>query len=719
MRSQAKNLYELCWPAERLSEAAAWLARANGLAPARALHTSPALGREWLENLHITAAAQGFEIEPVSSPFSGLDVFFQNAAPALIPMPIQQEGDAPVFLVLTPHSRRCAVLTPELRKVSFRASEIADAFREPLSAQYLEPAGHLVGLADLTPERRQKAVRALIGTWLGAEILPMGWMLRASPGANFVTQVRQSRIVPEVLSWLATYALQDLLFLLGWWLIGRVVLDGQTDAGWVWAWALLLVSVIPFQLASGWAQNQFSQALSVLFKQRLLFGALKLNPDSIRHMGTGQMLERVNESDALESLALGGGLSALISVFQLGVAAAVLSQGVSAALSVGALTLWTLAMLGAGWVNYRSKKQYIDSYRAMTNGMVEKMVGHRTRLAQEDPAHRHDEEDSELDQYMALTRGAAWSTNLLNAIPSSWLVAGLACLVPALAANDELLLAKVAVSLGGVMLANQAFNVIQSGIQNDIQLLLSWEQVKPIYQAGGKAETAPSVLLESSAEPTASLPAAAPEPGARRAPLITARNLTYRFQPHRRPALNDCSLDIYSGDRILLEGPSGGGKTTLAAVLAGLRKPDSGILFLKGYDWQSLGETAWHNHVVMAPQFHENHIFNESFAFNLLMGRRWPPQPEDLQEAEDVCRELGLGELLARMPSGWQQMVGESGWQLSHGERSRVFIARALLQNADMVIMDESFGALDPENLHLAMACAQHRAKTLLIIAHP
>ncbi len=51
------------------------------------------------------------------------------------------------------------------------------------------------------------------------------------------------------------------------------------------------------------------------------------------------------------------------------------------------------------------------------------------------------------------------------------------------------------------------------------------------------------------------------------------------------------------------------------------------------------------------------------------------------------------------MPSGFQQMLGESGWQLSHGERSRLYIARTLLQKADMIVLDESFGALDPENL--------------------
>jgi len=71
------------------------------------------------------------------------------------------------------------------------------------------------------------------------------------------------------------------------------------------------------------------------------------------------------------------------------------------------------------------------------------------------------------------------------------------------------------------------------------------------------------------------------------------------------------------------------------------------------------------------------------------------------------------------MPAGFQQMVGESGWQLSHGERSRLFIARALLQKADFIVLDESFAALDQENLQLALQCVFKRAPTLLVIAHP
>jgi ABC-type multidrug transport system fused ATPase/permease subunit len=64
-------------------------------------------------------------------------------------------------------------------------------------------------------------------------------------------------------------------------------------------------------------------------------------------------------------------------------------------------------------------------------------------------------------------------------------------------------------------------------------------------------------------------------------------------------------------------------------------------------------------------------------------------------------------------------MVGESGWRLSHGERSRLFIARALLQRAEVVILDESFAALDPETLEKALRCVLKRAPTLLVIAHP
>ena len=157
----------------------------------------------------------------------------------------------------------------------------------------------------------------------------------------------------------------------------------------------------------------------------------------------------------------------------------------------------------------------------------------------------------------------------------------------------------------------------------------------------------------------------------------------------------------------------------MVSLLNGLRRPTSGTLLFEGVDPMSLGAEAWTRRVATAPQFHENHVFTEVFAFNLLMGRRWPPAAGDWEEAEAVCEELGLGPLLGKMPGGMNQLIGDTGWQLSHGERSRLYLARALLQGGELVLLDESFGALDPDNLRRALTCARKRAESLIVIAHP
>jgi ATP-binding cassette subfamily B protein len=71
------------------------------------------------------------------------------------------------------------------------------------------------------------------------------------------------------------------------------------------------------------------------------------------------------------------------------------------------------------------------------------------------------------------------------------------------------------------------------------------------------------------------------------------------------------------------------------------------------------------------------------------------------------------------MPGGLMQMVGEGGWQLSHGEKSRVYLARALLQGAELIILDESFAALDPQTLQGALTAVMDAVPSLLLIAHP
>lgn len=234
---------------------------------------------------------------------------------------------------------------------------------------------------------------------------------------------------------------------------------------------------------------------------------------------------------------------------------------------------------------------------------------------------------------------------------------------------------------------------------------IAWRQVAPMFLAAASADDAEAV------------PAEAASTGPRT--VLEAHDLTFRYPERTQPAISGASLRIEKGDWLLLEGSSGGGKSTLSALLAGLRQPDSGLLLSGGLDRSTLGSAGWRKRVTAAPQYHENHILAGTLAFNLLMGRQWPPSAADLAEAEAICRELGLGDLLQRMPSGLMQMVGETGWQLSQGERSRIFLARALLQRPELVLLDESFAALDPENLRQSLECVLRRAETLLVVAHP
>jgi ATP-binding cassette subfamily B protein len=202
-------------------------------------------------------------------------------------------------------------------------------------------------------------------------------------------------------------------------------------------------------------------------------------------------------------------------------------------------------------------------------------------------------------------------------------------------------------------------------------------------------------------------------------PLVDTAEIVFRHRHRAEAVLRGVTLRVHAGDRLLIEGPSGCGKSTLGSIVAGLREPESGLLLLDGLDKKTLGLDRWRHRIVSAPQFHENHVFSSTFAFNLLMGRAWPPSPEDLANAETICRELGLGGLLERMPAGLQQMVGETGWQLSHGEKSRLFVARALLQGGDLVMLDESFAALDPHTLRRSIQCVLARTSALIVIAHP
>jgi ATP-binding cassette subfamily B protein len=293
-----------------------------------------------------------------------------------------------------------------------------------------------------------------------------------------------------------------------------------------------------------------------------------------------------------------------------------------------------------------------------------------------------------------------------------WLLVCLLSLVPALLAHDTTH-ASLAIAIGANLQAYAGLSTLTSRLLTGANAVVAWRKLAGLYAsaAGPRRAGDPALALHAATNTAENLlPDAA---------VLGAYAVSFRHHADAEPVLEDCTLVLRRGDRVLLEGPSGGGKSTLAALLVGLREPDCGHILLHGLDRTSLGDALWHRRVASAPQFHENHVFGSTLAFNLLMGRSWPPTQEDRYAAETVCRELGLGPLLERMPCGLDQIVGAHGWQLSHGERSRIFLARALLQQPDVLVLDESFGALDPVSLRTCLAAVRRREHALLVIAHP
>ena len=685
------------WPRERAGEALTVLARVAKLPTARA-----ATADTHAHAIEAIAGQLGLEAEPMGAAYADIEALLASAGPALVVLP----GDRLVAL-LGSRGRRLVVVGPDHRVRTTDARVVREALCAEVDKLGAPVVDAVLDEARVPTRRRPRARAGLLRESLAGYRVEAGYLLRPAMSAPVAAHVRWTRLVPRLGLLAVAHAAQYGLGILGWWLVGKGALEGRIDRGWLLAWGLVLFSQVPFRLLASWSQGVAAIEAGALLKQRLLAGAVELPSDAVRTQGAGQLLGCILESEAVESLALSGGFSGLVALVELLVASVILALGAGGALHVALL----VATLGASalfaWRYLRRRTAWTDSRLAMTHDLVERMVGHRTRLAQQHPERWHDGEDPALARYLELARRMdANAARLVAFVPRGWIVVGLLGLVPAFASGASSL-ASLAVAVGGVLLAYRALRQMTQGLASLAGAAIAWRAVAPIFQAAERAEP-PREL-------------AAPCKRARPAGdvLLEASDLVFRYRTQGDAVLRGCTLKLGAGDRVLLEGSSGGGKSTLGAVLAGLREPESGLLLVDGLDKNTLGQEGWRSRVVAAPQFHENHVFASSFAFNLLMGRAWPPRPADLELAETVCVELGLGPLLARMPAGLQQMVGETGWQLSHGERSRLFVARALLQEGEVVVLDESFAALDPHSLRLAMGCVLARANALVVIAHP
>jgi ATP-binding cassette, subfamily B, bacterial len=696
----------MLWPSTRLGEAMKSLAAHSKMSavrtsavgpccnPPEPIHQDPEALADWLESAALTL---GIEAQPVESPYPEFEKQLRHMGPALLHVP---SAEGPTFLAILGNS---TFLKPDLREVRFTPSdvrsELCGAIERPIVAEIQE----MLDRAGVPRSKQARARQTVLRERLGVISIRGIWILRLPPGAKFWLQLRHARIPERIFALGIAHALQYILWILAWWIVGSNVLRGRADHGWLVLWALLLFTLVPLRVLNTWLQGLITIRVGARLKQRLFLGALRLEPDRIRHQGAGELLGRVLESQAVEALALSGGFLSLVALIEIFIAGFVLAAGAGGLLHSLLLFVWLLAAAGLAWRYFLRNRAWTDVRLAMTHDLIANMVGHRTRLAQLPVDRWHDHEDEALEQYLRASQTMDHSTaGLITFVPRGWLVLGVVGLIPAFVQNTNSP-ARFAIAVGGILLAYRAWRRLGTGTWQLVGAVIAWQHTSILYHAAARADVPGSPDVAASKQSFSS---------------IEASNIVFRHSDRSEPVLRGCSFRIMKGERLLLHGASGGGKSTLVSLLSGVRRPYSGQLLIDGLDRETLGSIAWNRRVAAAPQFQENHVLAGTFAFNLFLGQRKTLGPSDLDEAQAICYELGLGDLLERMPAGMLQMVGETGWQLSHGERSRLYIARALLQRADLVVLDESFAVLDPENMKRAIECTVKRSATLLVVTH-
>ena len=195
---------------------------------------------------------------------------------------------------------------------------------------------------------------------------------------------------------------------------------------------------------------------------------------------------------------------------------------------------------------------------------------------------------------------------------------------------------------------------------------------------------------------------------------ITFEHVSFSYPGSSAFALQEVSLDVEPGETIALVGPSGSGKTTLCNLVARFYDPTSGRILLDGRDLGEIDVESYRQLVGIVEQ--DVFLFDGSIAANIAYGNRHATE-EQIREA---ARIANAAEFIEVLPKGYQSVIGERGVKLSGGQRQRIAIARAVLADPKILILDEATSNLDTESertIQTALANLM-ASRTCLVIAH-
>lgn len=284
-------------------------------------------------------------------------------------------------------------------------------------------------------------------------------------------------------------------------------------------------------------------------------------------------------------------------------------------------------------------------------------------------------------------------------------------------------LATLFASLAGLTVLMMAIPLVSGGAIDGIFLALlpltaiaSFEAVQPLSAALQHLETSQAAarrifeLLDAPpaiVEPVAPLPLPADY-------SIEFDNVSFCYAPGDPPALDDLSFRLPSGDSMVVSGPSGAGKSTLVHLLARFWEPQAGSVRIGGNDVRSYSSEELRELLGVATQ--HIHLFNGTIRDNLLLAKGDATD----EQISAACRIVQIHDFIASLPLGYDTLVGENGMKLSGGERQRLSLARVILKDTPIVILDEALANLDALTEREVIQALEtfRRGRTTLIISH-
>jgi ATP-binding cassette, subfamily B, bacterial len=274
----------------------------------------------------------------------------------------------------------------------------------------------------------------------------------------------------------------------------------------------------------------------------------------------------------------------------------------------------------------------------------------------------------------------------------------------------------VALSWGAVRVSNDElyFRTLLIVLMLGVEVFRPLQQLSRIYHQGMMGQSAAHSVYELLDTDPAITDPENPLVPDRISPEIRFDNITFKYGEDRAPALTGCSFELQPGETLGVVGPSGAGKSTLVSLLMRFADPNEGRILLGGHDIRDLPLETIRQQISLVAQ--DAYLFDGTVADNLRLGRPDASQ-EDMERA---ARLANAHDFILAMPHGYETIVGERGTRLSGGQRQRIAIARALLKDAPILILDEALSSVDAENESTIQQALERlqEGRTTLTIAH-